>query len=109
MDAGVKCLARGHDTECVGTVRVQSTVIFAAPTTGPQISRLSWIILRISSGVLPSGAASSLRIFACMSGSLKPLAIASEIFWVIAFGVPGGADTAIQIVELTPGSVSPPA
>ena len=43
---------------------------------------------------------------ACMSGCLKPLPIASEIFWVIAFGVPGGADTAIQVIEVTPGIVS---
>ena len=41
-----------------------------------------------------------------MSGSLKPLAIASDIFWVISFGVPGGADTAIQVIEVTPGIVS---
>ena len=41
-----------------------------------------------------------------MSGCLKPCAIASEIFLVIAFGVPGGADTAIQVIEVTPGMVS---
>ncbi len=41
-----------------------------------------------------------------MSGSLKPLPIASEIFWTIGFGVPGGADTAIQVIEVTPGMVS---
>ncbi len=43
---------------------------------------------------------------ACMSGCLKPFPIASEIFLVISFGVPGGADTAIHVIEVTPGIVS---
>ena len=54
------------------------------------------MILRICSGVLPSGVASSLRIFCCMSGSLKPLPIASEIFWVIDFAGLGWEDSCAE-------------
>src|SRR5262249_9480184 len=75
----------------------QSTEILAAVTTGPHSSSLRRIISRISSGVLPSGSASSERMRARRSGILKAWPIAPETLPAISFGVPGGAATAIQV------------
>ena len=49
-----------------------STLILAASTTGPQVSRLCRIMSRICSGDEPSGSASSARMRARISGVCSP-------------------------------------
>src|SRR5688572_14798820 len=65
----------------------QSMAIFAASTTGPHCWVLALIILRISSGELPSGSASSARMRLRSSSVLNPCPIASESRCVMSLGV----------------------
>ncbi len=79
--------------------------MLAALMIGSQRSALWRISARISSGEDPIGSACKARIRSAASACFRPLLMASEIFCVISFGVPGGATIAIQVSEYASGKV----